>query len=466
MLLTISTTHSPATDLGFLLVKHPDRPQSVETTGGTAYVWYPEATPARCTVALLLDVDPVELARPSKGQRSPDNFSLGRYVNDRPYAASSLLTVALGKVFRSALKGASRDRPELVDVALPLEIEVSALPCRGGVKVVEQLFAPLGWAVTATPVPLDPAFPDWGDSRYVQLRLTGRRKLAEALNHLYVLLPVLDDAKHYWVSEDEVDKLLRAGEGWLAGHPVKELITRRYLANRRSLALSALERLQAASDELETTDEPEEVDESERKKPLVKLPTEAVLAALAESGAARVLDLGCGPGTLLLELMADRRYIEIVGADVSSASLRIAERRLKLDRLPERQRGRIKLVQSALTYHDDRLKGYDAAVLMEVIEHLDEVRLPALERAVFGHANPATVIVTTPNVEYNVRYEGLAHEHLRHDDHRFEWTRAQFAAWAARVAEAYGYDAHIRPVGDVDPEVGSPTQLAFFRKAA
>jgi 3' terminal RNA ribose 2'-O-methyltransferase Hen1 len=368
-------------------------------------------------------------------------------------------------VFRTALKGASRDRAELADVRLPLEIQVSALPCRGGAEVAERLFAPLGWAVTATPVPLDPAFPDWGDSRYVQLTLTGDQKLADALNHLYVLLPVLDDAKHYWVSEDEVDKLLRAGTGWLAGHPAKELITRRYLANRRSLALSALERLQAASDELETTGEPDEAEEAERKKPLVKLRKEAVLAALAESGATRVLDLGCGPGALLPELMADRRYAEIVGADVSSMSLQIAERRLKLDRLPERQRTRIKLVQSALTYHDDRLTGYDAAILMEVIEHVDEVRLPALERAVFGHASPETVIVTTPNVEYNARYEGLAGEHLRHEDHRFEWTRAQFAAWANRVAQGYGYDLGIRPVGDVDPEVGSPTQLAYFRKA-
>jgi 3' terminal RNA ribose 2'-O-methyltransferase Hen1 len=472
VLLTISTTHSPATDLGFLLVKHPDRVQSFETTGGTAYVWYPEAGTERCTAALLVDVDPVELARPSNGQKSPDSFSLGRYVNDRPYAASSLLTVALGKVFRTALKGASKDRAELVDVALPLAVEVSALPCRGGVEVAERLFAPLGWAVTATPIPLDHAFPDWGDSRYVQLRLTGSLKLAEALNHLYVLLPVLDDAKHYWVSEDEVDKLLRAGAGWLAGHPAKELITRRYLANRRSLTQSALERLRAASDELDATPEPHEVDEvaeveaAERRKPLVKVRKEAVLAALAESGAARVLDLGCGPGALLLELMADRRYTEIVGADVSSMSLRIAERRLKLDRLPQRQRARIKLVQSALTYHDDRLAGYDAAVLMEVIEHVDEVRLPALERAVFGHASPTTVIVTTPNVEYNVRYDGLVDGRLRHDDHRFEWTRTQFAAWAARVADGYGYDVGIRPVGDVDPEVGSPTQLAFFRKAA
>ena len=471
MLLTISTSHVPATDLGFLLVKHPDRVQSFATTGGTAYVFYPEATAERCTAALLLDVDPVELARPSRGQKAPDSFALGRYVNDRPYVASSLLTVALGKVFGSALKGASRDRAELADQQIPLDIEIPALPCRGGADIVRQLFEPLGWLVTATPVPLDPTFPEWGDSRYVQLKLAGTMRLADALNHLYVLLPVMDDVKHYWVSEDEVDKLLRAGDGWLATHPARELITHRYLAGRRSLTQSALERLHAVdpgtADESDSAAEVssaivDQVEAAERHRPLVTSRKVAVLAALAESGASRVLDLGCGPGALLLELMAQRRYTEIVGADVSSMSLAIAARRLKLERLPERQQARIKLIQTALTYHDDRLKGYDAAVLMEVIEHVDEARLPALERAVFGHAAPQSVIVTTPNVEYNVRYETLAGH--RHDDHRFEWTRAEFAAWTAKVAAEYGYTVEIRPVGDLDATVGAPTQLALFHK--
>lgn len=479
MLLTISTTHAPATDLGYLLVKHPDRVQSFATTGGTAYVFYPDATADRCTAALLLDVDPIELARPAKGQKSPDSFALGRYLNDRPYAASSLLTVALGKAFRSAMKGASKDRPELAESRIPLRIDVPALPCRGGSDIVRHLFEPLGWMVAAAPVPLDPDIPEWGDSRYVQLTLTGTLRLAEALNHLYVLLPVLDDTKHYGVSADEVDKLLRAGDGWLADHPAKELIARRYLAGRRSLTQSALERLQAADDEAAEEDDSasigsevgvdaiERVEAAEQRTPLVTLRRDAVLAALTEAGASRVLDLGCGEGTLLLALLADRRFTDIVGADVSSRSLGIAERRLKLTRLPERQQDRITLIQSALTYHDDRLKGYDAAVLMEVIEHLDEVRLPALERAVFGHAAPTAVIVTTPNVEYNVRYEtlsGLSPAQHRHHDHRFEWTRAEFAAWASAVAATYGYTVEVRPVGDFDDTVGAPTQLAFFRK--
>jgi 3' terminal RNA ribose 2'-O-methyltransferase Hen1 len=470
VLLTVTTTRRPATDLGYLLVKHPDRVHSFDVPTGTAHVLFPDATEDRCTAALLLDVDPLRLGAARGGrtqQAAPESFTLGRYVNDRAYAASSLLAGALAKVFRSALRGESKDRPELAAEAIPLEIHVPVLRCRGSAAA---LFEPLGWTVTATAIPLDDVpdgHPLAGDSPYVDLQLTGTLRLADALNHLYVLLPVLDDAKHYWVAPDEIDKLLRAGEGWLADHPEKELITRRYLAHQRSLATSALERLDRADpDSVDVPADTVADEEAElpaaRRRPLAGQRRDAVLAALAESGATRVLDLGCGGGALLAGLMADRRYTEIVGTDVSSRALDLAHRRLRLDRLPERQRDRVKLWQSALTYRDDRLRGYDAAVLMEVVEHLDPARLPALEASVFGHARPATVVVTTPNVEYNVLYEGLTG--LRHSDHRFEWTRAEFQAWAARTAAGHGYEVEFRGVGDADAERGTPTQMAIFTR--
>ncbi|WFE22661.1 3' terminal RNA ribose 2'-O-methyltransferase Hen1 [Solwaraspora sp. WMMD937] len=476
MLMTVTTTHRPATDLGYLLVKHPDRMQSFDVPTGTAHVFYPEATEQRCTAALLLDVDPARLAAggPRRGRRTaamPESFTLGQYVNDRPYAASSLLAAALAKVFRSALRGESRDRPELPGTALPLTIRVPVLRCRGGAALAERLFTPLGWTVTARPIPLDERYPQWGDSRYVDLTLTGTLRVADALNHLYVLLPVLDDAKHYWIAPDELDKLIRAGEGWLAGHPERRLITRRYLAHRRVLARRAEDRLaEARAAELRLADADPGADEDAwlpaavRPRPLAATRRAAVLTALAEAGATRVLDLGCGGGALLTELLAQPRFTEIVGTDVSARALELAARRLRLDRLPVRQQQRIRLWQSALTYRDDRLRGYDAAVLMEVVEHLDPPRLPAMAEAVFGHARPGTVLVTTPNVEYNVRYEGLAAGALRHPDHRFEWTRAEFADWAGRVAAAYGYRVGFRPVGQVDPDVGPPTQLAVFTR--
>ncbi|MFI2473154.1 3' terminal RNA ribose 2'-O-methyltransferase Hen1 [Nocardia xishanensis] len=566
MLLTITCTRPdgaawPATDLGFLLHKNPERVQAFEQSYGTAHVVYPEADPARCTAALVLEVDPIRLVR-GRSRGTPD-FSLGQYVNDRPYAASSLLSVAIGAVFRTALHGQCKARPELALAALPLRIELPAVPCKGGAEVAERVFAPLGWAVSTTPIPLDPAFPEWGDSHYLRLALNGEMRLADALSHLYVLLPVLDGAKHYWMAADEVDKLIRAGGGWLAEHPERGWITRRYLARRQSLVRTALARLAeidetdpdelgavedyveaesairdnvsdspldslvsglngadaagspdgsaapthssaSPDDDTAVTDaiaEPSAVTERadwsgrsrgdvpppgarppnsmtpedgiagpDTDEPAARAPSlavqrrAAVLAALGEVGARRVLDLGCGEGTLLRELLADRMFTEIVGVDVSMRALHIAKRKLRVDRMPEHAARRLTLLQGSLTYTDTRLRGYDAAVLMEVIEHVDPPRLGALEHAVFATAAPRSVVVTTPNAEYNPAYETLAAGKFRHDDHRFEWTRAEFAAWATGVAQRNGYRVRLWPVGAVHPELGAPTQLALFTK--
>ncbi|WP_280666325.1 MULTISPECIES: 3' terminal RNA ribose 2'-O-methyltransferase Hen1 [unclassified Kitasatospora] len=507
MFISISTTGTaerPATDLGYLLHKHPGKAQCFSTSHGTAHVFYPEASDGVCTAALLLDIDPIALVRRGQGKgrgssTAPSGAAaLGQYVNDRPYAASSLLAVALRTVFRTAMKGVCELRPGLAEQARPLRIALPAVATGGDGRgsdersLVNRLFEPLGWAVVAQPVALDEAFPAWGDSRYVRLELAGTLRLADALQQLYVLLPVLDGSKHYWVAPDEVDKLLDAGEGWLADHPERTLIIRRYLHRRWSLANEAVRRLELAR--LAETDgqEPEELDNavqepaavgpeesgpapdasaeaspegSAETKPrsLALQRREAILDALREAGATRVLDLGCGQGELVGSLLKDPRFTDILGVDVSSSALSTAARKLRLDRLSERQAARVKLVQGALTYTDARLKGYDAAVLCEVIEHLDLPRLPALEHAVLGAARPSTVIVTTPNAEYNVRWESLPAGHVRHADHRFEWDRSQFRAWAQRVAAQYGYTVSLRPVGPEDPEVGPPTQLALFQ---
>jgi 3' terminal RNA ribose 2'-O-methyltransferase Hen1 len=462
----------PATDLGFLLHKHPSKAQRFSTSYGDAHVFYPEASAERCTAALLLEVNPVSLVRRGRGKGrggAPDS-ALAQYVNDRPYAASSLLAVALRTVFATAMKGRCEARPELVDRTLPLRIEVPVLPARGGPELVRRLLEPLGWTVEAEALPLDERFPEWGQSRYVALVLTGEQRVCDALRHLYVLLPVLDDAKHYWVAADEVDKLLRAGEGWLADHPEQSLITRRYLARRHALTRDALERLELArlaeADDAEAEDLDNAVDEDadteEKPVPLAVRRREAILEALREAGAQRVLDLGCGQGQLVGALLKESRFTEVVGVDVSMRALNEASRRLRLERMPERQAARVKLMQGSLAYTDGRLKGYDAAVLSEVVEHVDLPRLSALEHAVFGAARPASVLVTTPNVEYNVRWESLPAGKARHSDHRFEWDREQFRAWAGQLGDRYGYEVEYRPVGDDDPEVGPPTQMAVL----
>ena len=458
LLATITYAGPNASDLGYLLHKHPSKVQTFEMSVGQAHVFYPEATDKRCTAAVLLEVDPIGLVR-NKRFGGSDSFSLGHYVNDRPYASSSMLAVAIGQLFRTAMTGRCDSRPELAAGPLELEIQLTAVPSKGLDGLATRLFAPLGWDVTEASIPLDSSIPEWGDSHYSNLTLRGTIRLADALRQIYVLLPVLDDSKHYWVSDDEVGKLLRAGEGWLPEHPERELITRRYLAHQRSMVADATARLIEIDDDLVETD-PVDLPTT----PLYTMRAEAVLAALKDVNAHRVVDLGCGEGALLKHLIVDPSFTTIIGTDVSARSLQAAEEKLHFRDLSDTQRARVRLLQSSVTYLDERIIGLDAAVLMEVIEHVDPDRLTSVELSVFGHARPNAVVVTTPNSEYNSLYPSLAAGRFRHPDHRFEWTRAEFTDWAQGVCDRNGYSVEYRTVGDVDSSLGSPTQLALFRK--
>lgn len=466
MLLTITTTHPPATDLGYLLVKNPARCQSFPLAFGQAHVFYPVAREDRCTAALLLDVDPVGLVRGGRGGNGVGG-PLWQYVNDRPYVASSFLSVAIARVFGSALKGTNKDRTELAQTALPFEAEIPVLPSRGGEAFLRRLFEPLGYTVDASRLPLDQAFPEWGESPYYGVKLSASCRLQDLLTHLYVLLPVLDDDKHYWVGQDELDKLIARGEGWLSAHPEREQIVNRYLKHQRRLVREALAQLIADEDPDPDAAEEERAHEEEVLERTISLNEQrigAVIAVLKDAGARRVIDLGCGEGRLLHALLQDRDFDRVVGTDVSFRSLEIAKERLNLERLPPKQRERIDLFQGALTYRDRRLSEYDAACAIEVIEHLDPSRLPAFERVVFEFARPGTMIVTTPNAEYNERFESLPAGRLRHRDHRFEWTREEFHAWARAAGERFGYTVRFLPVGIDDPEVGPVTQMGVFTR--
>jgi 3' terminal RNA ribose 2'-O-methyltransferase Hen1 len=466
MLLTITTTHRPANDLGYLLHKHPERFQSFDLSFGKAHVYYPEIGAERCTVCLLLDVDSVGIVRSKNPNQS---FLLAQYVNDRPYAASSFMSVAIAQVFGSALQGRCKDRPELAQMAIPLMARIDVLPVRGRERFLRAVFEPLGYEVEAVPFPLDERFPEWGDSPYFSVTVRKTTTLAELLTHLYVLIPVFDNRKHYWVGEDEMEKLLGKSEGWLAHHPEKEEITRRYLKFQPSLYRLALARLVQEEEpgEAEEDDQPKEKAEEILEKPLSlnEQRLGAVVAALRASGAKRVLDLGCGAGTLLRELLKDKQFELIVGMDVSLRTLEAATRRLKVDRLPTAQATRLKLIHGSLMYRDKRLEGFDAAAVIEVVEHLDAPRLSAFERVLFEFAKPWTVVLTTPNREYNVTWETLPARQFRHPDHRFEWSRQEFQVWADRIAVRFGYMVRLLAVGSEHPEFGPPTQMGVFERA-
>ncbi len=460
MLLTITYEGQNTQDLGYLLYKNPYRPQVFELNHGKAYVFYPEVSDARTTAALLLDIDPIDLARGKAGSGGGGLFD---YVNDRPYASSSFLSTAISRVFGTALTGRADRHQALSDSPLNFTATIAMLPCRGETTMLDSVFAPLGYDVRYETFASDETFPAWGESHYVNLMLKGNVRLRDLLKHIYVLIPVFDRQKHYWIGEDEVEKLLRMGEGWLADHPERGYITGRYLRRRRSLVNKAFERL-AAADAGETEEQAEEEGRSESSDRKLNLNAQrlgGVVAALKSFGANSVIDLGCGEGNLLSLLVKEGQFSRIAGVDVSPVTLERASEKLHYNNMSESARARLSLFQGSLTYKDARFAGYDAACVVEVIEHLDMPRLAAFERVVFEFARPPVVVLTTPNREYNVKYEHLTKD-LRHDDHRFEFTRAQFRQWAGDVAEKHGYRVQFAQIGDIDEALGAPTQMGVF----
>ncbi|MBD8524273.1 3' terminal RNA ribose 2'-O-methyltransferase Hen1 [Pseudomarimonas arenosa] len=463
MLMKLSTTHRPATDIGYLLSKSPERPQSKSLSFGTAHVFYPEASEECCSVVLLVDVDPVALVR---GRGDADG-PLAQYVNDRPYVASSFLAVAIAQVFSSAMGGRSKARAELAEQAIPLQVELPVIRCRGGEAQIRRCFEPLGFGVEIDRLPLDPQFPDWGDSPYYSLRLSCTARLADLLTQLYVLLPAMDGDKHYYIGADEVQKVVDKGGSWLSAHPERDWILAGYLKRKHSLVAEALGKL-LNSDEHTVEQEAESKDGEEisleRKISLNERRMQSVESLLVRLGVRSVLDVGCGEGRLLSRLLDNKQFDRMLGIEVSSITLERAAERLKLDRLPPLKRARIDLQQGSLTYRDARMEGFHAACAIEVIEHIDASRLPAFERTLFEFARPAVVVITTPNIEYNSKFESLPTGRLRHRDHRFEWTRAEFAEWAQAVAQRHGYSVEFHPIGELDPELGAPTQMGVFSR--
>jgi SAM-dependent methyltransferase len=493
MLFTITYAGENPTDLGYLLHKNPARPQTADLSFGRVHVFYPETGPGRCTAALLLDMDPLDLVRGRKG-----SGGIFDYVNDRPYVCSSFMCTAISGVYGTAMSGRCAKKQELADTSLDLSASLFMLPCRGGAILPELLFEPLGYEVHAEETALlDEQFSEWGSSPYINLTIRGKVRLRDLLNHIYVLIPVFDRQKHYWIGEDEVDKLLGHGKGWLEDHPEKPLIARRYFKNLRTLARSALDRLDngegvaepfspdelpaggdapfffdgdepsgafAAADDSIAADNSKDdaINDEPEKITRPRLNTrrlEAVFSAIKKSGAGSVIDLGCGEGNLLRLLMKEKTFSRVAGVDVSRTALEHSRDKLKIDRLSEAQQKRLSLFQGSVTYRDKRFRGYDAVALVEVMEHLDENRLDTLAAVILGDARPVTLVITTPNIEYNVIY-GMPR--FRHGDHRFEWNRARFQSWAGETARRYGYEVSFEGIGEADEKLGAPTQMAVF----
>jgi 3' terminal RNA ribose 2'-O-methyltransferase Hen1 len=465
MLLTISTSGKNATDIGFLLHKHPERYQQFSTSFGVVDIFYPVAENDKCTASLILDIDPVGMVRKTTITSTSAQFD--HYINDRAYVASSFLSVAIANVYGDALKGKCPERPELTDVVMPLTATIAVMPSRGGEKLLYRLFEPLGYKVDATRHQLDTAFPQWGMSPYYTVILEHKTTLKNLLSHIYVLMPVLDNQKHYYVDSEEVEKFLNHGKEWISTHPEKELITHRYFKYKKSLAKTALYRLpddDHTKAKITEDKNPQPEEEFENSIHLNEQRLGTVISVIKSQESKKVIDLGCGEGKLLQKLLKIKSVEKIAGLDISLRSLEIAAERLKLDRMPDKERERIDLMHGSLLYRDKRVDAYDTATVSEVIEHIAPSRLEIFECILFKASCPQTIIITTPNSEYNRLYEDLAAGQFRHKDHYFEWTRKEFQEWGRKISTRYNYRVRFLPIGQEMETVGAPTQMAVFEK--
>jgi len=395
MLLEISTTHNPATDLGFLLHKHPDKVQEIDLAIGKAHIFYPEANQNRCTICLLLDINPIEVIKSKKNIR---NFLQENYVNDRTYTSNSFMSTAIVKAFGSAINGTCHTRPELPETKMPFEVKLHAINVENESQLKE-LFEPLGYEINYQKYDVDSQFVEWGKSKTITLSLKKTTTLQELLSQLYVFILVLDNERHYWIGNQEIDLLKRRGAGWLDSHPQKEWIIKRFLKYIPELTYSA--KLNILKDE-------ENIKENQKKEKELNLHQKRLLKAfqlLKNSHSESVLDVGCGEGKLLKLLLKDSQFKKISGTDVAFSELQRANEKLYLDTASPYIKEKISLFQSSVTYQDERFLGYDAIALVEVIEHINEERLEVFEKNIFGYARPKTVVLSTPNSEYNVLFE-------------------------------------------------------------
>lgn len=452
MILKLALLQEPSSDLGYLLHKNPSRLHEAEFSFGRGFVAFREDESKQTECALILEIDSVGLVR--------GGATYDQYVNDRPYSANSFLSSSITEFFSTAMSGRSKERQELADSDLPLRFELPVLRSRGGEPTIRAMFEPLGYKLEIEAV----------GNRYFKVVGTYQGKIRDLLTQLYILIPVLDDDKHYYVDRNEIDKLFGRAERWLPTHPLRELITRRYLRYDKILTREAVERL-TEFDVIEDQDETESVtpNQQENEEPTPKklsvhdLRLEKVSETLLSLGVSTVADLGCGEGKLIKILARERQFKKILGMDVCLRSLDYAERRLNLKEASQQKRDRIKLIHGSLMYRDERISGFEAAALVEVIEHMDLPRLAHFEQVLFAYARPGYAIITTPNKEYNAVFEN-EQETMRHDDHRFEWTREEFKSWCESIQSRFGYTFEISGIGDPHPDFGSLTQMAVFRK--
>lgn len=451
MLLTLRVTGPHAADLQVLLDKSPDKLHSTSLPLGVVHVFFPEASPDAATVALLVNVDAVAWS----SNESPAGFAL---------ANAATLSAAIAHVFSMALAARSPARPDLVTAMLPIEVRLSSFAVSRGTDDARALFAPLGYDVEVTEDALVESSTTQEHLVRHSVRLTKLAPLYEVLSHMYVLGPIVDDHAADPVLTAEREALLLHAEGAARGHPLAERITQAYAMRRTSETSAAVERLLVA----DSLGAPTNADATNVPTLLDDARIDAIVYELREVAAQSVVDLGCGDGKLLARLVREKALTRIVGLDVSYRLLDAASARMKLDRRGTKKSERLELLHGSLFYADSRLRGFDAAVLADVLQHVAADRLGDIEHVVFHDAQPKTIIVMmngsgvwgagsrrlpeAPNAQPAREQSAPTDPHA--------WSTNQFDAWASGVSERCGYRVRLLSIGSSH----LPTRMAVFSR--
>lgn len=456
MQLAIKATGEGAKMLSFLLSKNPQNLYDRMEKGYRVRLTYTVFSDSEVEALIFVTPDPVELVK-----NSPDTYEITQYINDREFVVSSIFCSNTRSALGTALNG--RPKEEYLDWAkhaFQLTIGFGPVATDLPDAAIKNLFEPLGYQTEIERGRADYnfQFKERSSARFINLQ--SKVTLQNALQHLFVLIPVLDDYRHYFIDEREIEKLERYGEGWLADHPLKELIIKRTLRFRELIDQMVLNSHQTELINEAVTPEP-----NISSQPVVRLNKLRYqrLVKIIEDLAAResIVDFGAGEGKLSVRLGFIPGVKEILAVEPTEkeqlrALKRFSEASRKDDFIAPTP------VWGSLFYYDEQLCGKDVMILSEVIEHIDESRLPRVMDTILGSYKPQVLLITTPNAEYNPVYQ--MEEGIRHKDHRFEWSRAEFAEWTYCLARNYAYEVQIDGIGEEAEGYGHPSQLAILTR--
>ncbi|HWO95040.1 MAG TPA: 3' terminal RNA ribose 2'-O-methyltransferase Hen1 [Bacillus sp. (in: firmicutes)] len=450
MQLSMKVVGEGAENLSRLLAKNPNNLYDREEKGNRTRLVFTSSNEREAEAVIFVTPDPVELVR-----NSPGIFDITQYINDREFAVSSLFCSYIRTALGTALNGKPKEEfIEWVDHPFNMEVGFGPVASHLSDQTIRELFEPLGYLIEIERGEADYSFNLKQKSSARYLKLKGQITVQQALRHLFILIPVLDNYKHYFIDEKEIEKIQRYGEGWLDEHPLRSYII------EQSLRFKELINKVPISSSIVTENK---VNDDVSAPPKIRLNEQRYQAIIDKVESLplnqKVVDFGSGEGKLSVRLGMVPNVQEILAVEPSESSqLRALERF-------EKAAGKDQFVcptpiWGSLFYYDERLRGKDIIILCEVIEHIDEFRLPNIMKTIFGEYRPNALIVTTPNHEYNAVYD--MDENMRHADHRFEWTRGEFKDWCETWIAKFPYSMQLQGIGQEHEEYGFPTQMCTF----